>query len=75
MSEVVRLVPQEISAGFRFDSDAALERMKGKTYSRLLIIGDFEDGSRAIEGNCNSGEALVLMERAKHDIVFGDDET
>lgn len=74
MSDVLRLVPQEISADFRFDADVILENMKGKAYSRLLIIGDFEDGSRAIEGNCNAGEALFLMERAKHDLIFGDDE-
>ena len=73
-ADVVKLVPQEIGAGFRLDSDVILENMKGKTYSRLLIIGEMEDGSREIQGNCNSGEALFLMELAKHDMVFGDEE-
>jgi hypothetical protein len=72
--KVVTLVPKEMGADFRLDTDAALERMKGKTFSRLLVIGDFEDGSMEIESNCNSGEALFLIERAKHHIVFGDGE-
>lgn len=71
---ITRLVPSEIGAAHCFDSDAVLEKMKGKTYDRLVIIGDFADGSRVIESNCNSVEALFLIERAKHDIIFGEDE-
>jgi len=70
---VVKLAPVEFGADFRFDSDALLETMKGKTYERLVVIGQFEDGSSVIEGNCNSGEVLFLMEIAKHHLVFGDD--
>lgn len=72
--KVVQLVPQQVSADFRFDADTTLEKMKGKSISSLLIIADTEEGRLEIEGNCNAGEALVLMERARHDIVFGDDE-
>lgn len=71
---VVRLIPQEMGANFRLDADTALESMKGKPISRLLIIADFADGSLEIESNCNSGEALFLIERARHRVVFGDDE-
>lgn len=70
---VVRLVPNEIGTNFRLDADATLESMKGKPISRLFIIADFEDGSMEIESNCNAGEALFLIERARHHVVFGDD--
>ena len=72
-AKIVQLVPNEVSADFRFDVDTTLEKMKGKAITSLLIIAETEDGLE-IEGNCNAGEALVLMERARHDIVFGDDE-
>ena len=68
---VVRLVPNEIGAGFRLDTDACFENMKGKPISRLLIIADFADGSLELESNCNSGEALFLLARAQHHVVFG----
>ena len=75
MSEkIVHLVPKEMGADFRLDVDATLERMKGKGFSKLLVIADCEDGSMEIESNCNAGEALFLIERAKHHIVFGDGE-
>jgi len=70
---VVRLVPNELGSSFRLDADATLESMKGKPISRLFIIADFEDGSMEIESNCNAGEALFLIERARHHVVFGDD--
>lgn len=71
---VVRLVPNEIGANFRLDADATLDAMKGKPISRLFIIADFEDGSMEIESNCNSGEALFLLERARYHVVFGADD-
>ena len=74
MSEVVRLVPNEISADFRFDPDAVLESMKGKPFAALLIIAQLEDNEMLIEGNCNAGEAMVLMELAKDEIVHGADK-
>jgi hypothetical protein len=72
--KVVQLVPKELGDGFHFDADQTLEAMKGKGFSRLLIIGQQEDDSLEIESNCNSGEALFLMKRAEHHIVFGADE-
>jgi hypothetical protein len=68
--KVIQLVPNEISASFRFDPEVCLENMKGTAPISLLIIAQGEDGSLKIDGNCNAGEALVLMELAKHDIVF-----
>jgi hypothetical protein len=72
-AEVVKLVPNEVSEAFRFDADVILENMKGNAFTTLLILGQCEDGSMEIQGNCNTGEALVLMERAKHELIFGDE--
>lgn len=72
MGDVLHLTPNEIGSDFRFNSDELLESMKGKTYDRLLVIGQFEDGSYVVEGNCNSGEVLFLMEIAKRSLVFGE---
>lgn len=73
-ADILKLVPNEISADFRFDADVVLESMKGKSFTSLLVFGQCEDGSIEIQGNCNAGEALVLMERTKHELVFGEGE-
>jgi hypothetical protein len=68
---VVRLVPKEISDGVHFDPDVSLESMKGRPIARLLIIAEYDDGTFDVEGNCNAGESLFLVEKARHKIVFG----
>lgn len=73
-ADILKLVPNEIGADFRFDADAVLESMKGKSFTGLLVFGLCEDGSVDIQGNCNAGEALVIMIRAARELVFGDDE-
>ena len=73
-SNVVKLEPVEIGEGFRFDSDEILEDSKGQAFTTLAILGQLEDGSFWVSGNANAGETLVLMERAKHHLVFGEDE-
>ncbi len=55
-----------------FDADELLEQFKGKQYSRLLIIADYSDGAFEVAGNCNGGEAMSLMERAKHEYLTED---
>lgn len=69
--KIVRLVPKEIEAEFRFDPDVTLENMKGKGFEKVLVIGMLEDGACIIEGNCNSGECLFLMKRAEIELVGG----
>ena len=74
MSEnVVRLHPVEIGAGFRFDTDEMLQNTIGTPFERLVIIGELENGEFYIAGSANAGETMILLERAKHSIVFGDD--
>ena len=70
---VVDFRPATIGEGFRFDSDEILEIAKGQSFITFSIIGQLEDGSIWTDGNANVGETLVLMERAKHHLVFGED--
>jgi hypothetical protein len=72
--KVVKLVPKEVGAEFRFDADEMLESFKGRSFTRLLLIAEYEDGTAETQGNCNTGEAIVLIERAKHELIFGDGE-
>ena len=71
-SNVVKFEPVEVGSGFRFDADETLEHAKGQNFTCLAIIGQLEDGSQWITGNANAGEILVMMERAKHHLVFGE---
>jgi hypothetical protein len=52
-----------------FNPDELLEKFKGQQYSRFLIIADYPDGSFEVAGNCNTGEAMWLMERAKYEYI------
>lgn len=73
MAEVVKLELVEVGGGYRFDADEVLEAAKGQRFSRFVILGETEDGEIWVSGNANSGETLVLMERAKRRICFADD--
>lgn len=73
MSEVVKLQPVEVGEGFRFDADAILEAAKRKGFTTVAVLGQLEDGSFWVSGSANAGETLILMERAKRQICFGDE--
>lgn len=64
----------EVGEDFRFDADDILEAAKGKDFARVSVIGELPDGSIWVSGSANAGETLVLMELAKHQIIFGDRE-
>jgi hypothetical protein len=72
-AKVLKFEPVEVGSDFRFDADEILEGAKGQPFTCLAIIGQLEDGSQWITGNANAGEILVMMERAKHHLVFGED--
>lgn len=71
-SNVVKLELVSIGEGVRLDSDEILEAAKAQPLARLVVIGDLPDGSLWVSGSANAGESLILIERAKHHIVFGD---
>lgn len=73
MSTVVKFEPVLVGEGFRFDPDELLEAAKGQGFTTVAILGQMEDGSYWVSGSANAGETLILIERAKHQIIFGDE--
>ncbi len=73
VSNVVKLELVEVGENFRFENDTILEAAKGEEFTTLASIGGYADGSTYIAGTANAGETLVLMERAKRKIVFGEE--
>lgn len=73
MAEVVKFNPVLVGEGFRFDADQILDAAKGQGFAILAVIGELEDGTLWVSGSSNGGETLVLMEKAKRQIVFGED--
>jgi hypothetical protein len=71
MAEVIGFHPELVGEGYRFDPDKILDEAKGKEFTNVLIVGELPDGELWISSAANAGEAMVLMERAKHFIVFG----
>lgn len=69
---VVRFEPREVGSGYRFDPDQKLGEAKGQPFTNILIIGELEDGAIWISSAANAGEAMILMEKAKHQICFGE---
>jgi hypothetical protein len=72
-AEVYKFEPQVVGDGYRFDADEILEAAKGAGFTTVAVLGQLEDGSLWVSGSANSGETLVLMEKAKRKIVFGED--
>lgn len=74
MSEnVEHLKLVSVGEDFRFDPDAILEAATGQGFSEIVIIGHLGDGEFWVSGSANAGETLILMEKAKRQIVFGED--
>jgi hypothetical protein len=70
MSNVVRLELREVGEGFRFDPDAILEEAKGKGFTNLVIVGELPDDDEVyVAGMANAGESIIMMERAKLQII------
>lgn len=72
MTNVLKFDPKIVGEGFRFDGDQILDEAKGQGFVTLAVIGETADGEIWISGNANAGETLVLMERAKRVVVFGE---
>lgn len=72
VENVVKLHPVEVGDGYRFDPDQILEEAKRRDFTSVVVIGELPDGELWVSSAVNAGEALVLIERAKHRIVFGE---
>jgi len=71
MAEIHKLEPVTVGENYRFDADFILEAAKGRPFDRLAVIGELENGEIWVSGTANAGETLVLLELAKHKVVFG----
>lgn len=69
MSDVVKFNPVIVGEGYRFDPDDVLEAAKGQAFSSMMVIGELEDGSFYIAGNCNAGEGIILMRRVEMELI------
>ena len=65
---VVKFEPEYVGEDYRFDHDALLERNKGLAWSRLAVIGEV-DGEIVFSSSANAGEMLILLEKAKLQII------
>ncbi len=70
MGAVVKFNPVVVGDGFRFDPDQILEAAKGKGFVNLVIVGELPDGGDLwVSGMANAGESLIMIERAKLQII------
>jgi hypothetical protein len=72
-AKVVKFEPVEVGEGYRFDPDEMLEAAKGQGFATLVILAEYPDGTSWTSGSANVGETLILMERAKHALLFGEE--
>ncbi len=58
----------------QFDADAMLEEAKDAGFATTLaIVGYLKDHRVCIMTNANKGEAVLLLEQAKHTLLFDDE--
>lgn len=69
MGDVERIYPAVVGEGYRFDADEVLESAKGNSFSAMMVIGELEDGSFYIAGNCNAGESMILLRRVEMHLI------
>ncbi|MCF6371056.1 hypothetical protein [Rhizobium halophilum] len=62
----------KVGANCRFNPDELLEAAKGQGFTNLVILAEQPDGGLWVSGMANAGETMILLERAKHHIVFGE---
>lgn len=71
MSDVIKLVPK----GDEPDRvDEILEAMKGCGAETLVVISQMPDGTMQVVGNQSVNTTVVMLELAKHTLLFGDHE-
>lgn len=73
MADVVAFQPVLVGDGYRIDADAVLDEAKEHEFNRLAVLGELSDGTLYLAGTANAGETMILLELAKHHLLFGDD--
>lgn len=72
MTNVIKFKPVEVGEDFRFDPDEVLDAAKGQDFSTVCVIGNYSNGELWVSGSANAGETIMLLELAKHYLLFGD---
>jgi hypothetical protein len=73
MSNIEKLRPVEAGENFCFEPDYLLEAAKSPRFTNLVILGEPPNGELWFSGMANADETMILLERAKHHILFGED--
>jgi hypothetical protein len=60
-----------VGDGAWLDPDQLLEAAKGRNFGRLAIIAENPDGTIWVSGSAGTGDTVVLLELAKHQIIHG----
>jgi hypothetical protein len=69
---LVKLELVTVGDGFRFDPNEVLEQAKARGFTNLVIIGELPgEDDLYVAGMANAGEALILMEKAKLQVIKG----
>lgn len=72
-AEIVPLRLVSVGEGYRFDPDNILEAAKGQGFTNLVIIAEQPDDDRLwVSSMANAGEAMIMLERAKLQIIERD---
>ena len=73
-AEIVKLSDhiEEVGPGYRFDPKEILEKAKAFPFDKVAILGEDENGELWVSGSANAGEIMILMEKAKKLIVWGE---
>ena len=72
MATIHKLELVDVGQDYRDDPDRILDAAKGQDLTIVTIIGEQADGTLWVSGSANAGVCMILMERAKRQIVFGE---
>ena len=73
ITNVVKLVVHEVGDHYRVEAKTVLGRALDYEFERMVVLGRLENGDLYVAGTANAGESLILIEQARHLIVFGHD--
>ena len=73
MTNVHKLQVVEAGTNYRIEANQVLNAAKAHDFERMVVIGRLENGDLYVAGTANAGESLILIEQAKHLVVFGFD--
>lgn len=69
MSNVIRLVPDELGANAHVAANRVLASARRAKLDTLVVIGYRPDGEIYIAGTDGPGESLLALERAKQTLI------